>query len=47
VPNNPTKTGYTFNGWNKPIPSKMPAENLIITAQWKVNQYKITFDTDG
>jgi hypothetical protein len=25
----------------------MPAENLIITAQWKVNQYKITFDTDG
>ena len=25
----------------------MPAEDLIITAQWTVNQYTITFNTDG
>ena len=39
---NPLKTGYTFNGWDNSIPSKMPAEDLIITAKWEINQYTIT-----
>jgi uncharacterized repeat protein (TIGR02543 family) len=47
VPTNPTKTGYTFVGWNPAIPSTMPAENLTVTAQWKAIEYTITFDTDG
>ena len=47
APTNPTKTGYTFVGWDKVIPSTMPAENVVIKAQWKINQYTITFDTDG
>ena len=47
APDNPSKTGYTFVGWDKEIPTAMPAENITIKAQWKANSYTITFDTDG
>mgnify|MGYP003296152686 CR=1 FL=1 len=43
----PEREGYKFLRWNVAIPETMPAENLTITAQWTVNQYTITFDTDG
>ena len=43
----PTRTGYTFAGWDKTIPSTMPAENITLTARWQVNQYTITFKPEN
>ena len=47
VPDNPTRKGYTFKGWDKEIPETMPADNITVKAQWGINQYTITFDTNG
>ena len=47
APANPTKTGYTFAGWDKTIPTTMPAENITLTARWQVNQYTITFKPEN
>ena len=47
APDNPTRKGYTFKGWDKEIPETMPAENITVTAQWEINRYTITFDTNG
>ena len=55
----PTKIGYEFSGWeydNRIVTantaySDLAADNTVtsitLTAHWAVNQYTITFDTDG
>ena len=43
----PTRTGYTFAGWDRESPTTMPAENITLTARWTVNQYTITFKPEN
>ncbi|MBP5366551.1 MAG: InlB B-repeat-containing protein, partial [Bacteroidales bacterium] len=46
APQNPQRDGYIFGGWDKPVPTTMPAENVTLTAQWAQGEYTITFMTD-
>ncbi|MBR4970520.1 MAG: InlB B-repeat-containing protein, partial [Paludibacteraceae bacterium] len=46
TPNAPTREGYTFTGWDVEYPTLMPDSNLVITAQWKVNQYDLIVIAD-
>lgn len=52
---NPTREGYTFDGWDPAVSGTMPAKNLEFTAKWKENvpgsgNYTVNvylMDTDG
>lgn len=50
-PTTPTKEGYSFEGWynddTKYDFATPVTENITLTAKWTINQYTITFDTDG
>ena len=49
-----TKVGHTFEGWFTDVGltqaftfTTMPASNLTLYAKWTINQYTITFETNG
>ena len=43
----PAKEGYEFKSWTPALPAKFPAENKTHTAQWKINEYPVTFSVEG
>jgi len=53
-PTDPTRTGYTFNGWYTSatdgtayVWSTPVTANITIYAQWTINTYTVTFDSRG
>jgi hypothetical protein len=42
APADPTRDGFTFLGWNPPLPATMPASNVSVTAQWTAVPYTMT-----
>ena len=43
----PTRTGYTFAGWDPAVPETMPIDGGTYTAQWTVVEYPITYNYSG
>ena len=41
APANPTRTGYTFTGWDQAFTNV--TANLVVTAQYSINTYTVTF----
>ena len=41
----PTRTGYTFAGWNPEV-AKTVTDSVTYTAQWTINSYTVTYE-DG
>ena len=42
----PTKTGYSFSGWDD-VPLTMPARDVTVNGSFTINSYKLTYVIDG
>ncbi|NMN02253.1 InlB B-repeat-containing protein, partial [Bifidobacterium panos] len=47
IPANPTRTGYTFTGWDRNVSGTFDQALLQVNATWKANTYKLTYKLDG
>ena len=46
APEAPAKEGHTFVGWGN-IDKTVPAHDVVYTAEYKVNSYKLIYEVDG
>ena len=46
IPNTPTKTGYTFAGWDNTVPVTMPAEDVTLIALFTIHTYSVILTAD-
>lgn len=46
-PEDPTREGYVFTGWEPAIPETMPAKNVTVTAQWIKCVERLDFSLGG
>ncbi len=42
-----TRAGYTFTKWQPAVPATVPEGDTTYTAQWSINQYSVSFDSNG
>jgi uncharacterized repeat protein (TIGR02543 family) len=47
VPPVPTRTGYTFIGWDPALPETVTDAHVTYRAQWQANQYMVVFNANG
>jgi len=47
LPSNPVRIGYTFDSWDTTLGLTMPAMDITIRATYTINQYTISFDSNG
>ena len=47
VPPIPSKTGYTFAGWNETVADTMPTNDVTYTGAWSLDTYDIAYDLKG
>ena len=43
----PSRKGYSFNGWSVDVPANMPRENISVKALWKAKVYYNDFLANG
>ena len=43
----PSKEGYTFSGWDKTVPEKMPAKDETFNGSFAINSYVANYVIDG